>query len=206
MRPEKRSNIGPGMVVTAGCIALVLLVSCATKKGITLFKLVPVKGQVSSASISEGKIILSARYLDAGERAMYFREMGFETLGQGLLRVPMTSFLLNLENRSNQDLILDPSSIRFASGYGPMLSPYNYAHLYMQLPQGSDRQRILLDLRKAIYDKTTTLAPGQTSGKLLLFDRPEKVGPVANITFNRLYVGGKEHQVALEFVAVDLEE
>jgi hypothetical protein len=118
----------------------------------------------------------------------------------------MTSFLLKIENRSDQEFILDPASVRFAPGYGPLLSPYNYAHLYMELPHGSDKQKILLDLRKAIYERSTSLPPGHTIEKLVLFKRPEKVGPFASIILERLYVGGKEQQVSLEFKAVDLEK
>jgi hypothetical protein len=192
------------MLGPEGLLALALLVSCASP-GITLFKLVPLEGEVSTASINTGRIILSGRYLDAGQRVLYLREKGYEILGQGLMQVPMTTFLIAVQNRSDQDFILDPASIRFAAGFGPMLSPYNYAHLYMELPQGSDRQRILLDLRKAIYDKSTTIAPGQNSEKLLVFKRPEKVGPSAAIYFERLYAGGEEYNAALDFVAVDLE-
>jgi hypothetical protein len=76
----------------------------------------------------------------------------------------------------------------------------------MELPRGSDRQRILEDLRKGIYDKSTTISPGEVSEKLLLFKRPEEVGPEAAILFERLYVGGQGAQAVLNFRAVDLEK
>ena len=111
----------------------------------------------------------------------------------------------SVRNGSDQNLILDPGSIRLTVGIGDLLNPYNYAHLYMELPRGSNRQKILEDLRKAIYDKSTTIEPGNMSEKLLLFRRPEKVGPQAALLFQRLYVGGIETQAVLDFVAVDLE-
>ena len=181
------------------------LASCASS-GITLFKLAPAQGQISTASVHDGQVVLSARYLDAGQRMMYLRKRGYETLGLGLRQVPLVTFALLVDNGSDQRLVLDPGGIRLAVGYGPLLSPYNYAHLYMELPRGSDRQRILEDLRKAIFDKSTTISAGEVSEKLLLFKRPEKVSPEAAILFQRLYVGGEETQAVLDFVAVDLEK
>ena len=186
-------------------LGVVFLSSCASST-LTLFNLVPVQGQVSSASIHNDQVVLSARYLDAGQRMEYLREKGYETLGLGLSQVSLVTFVLSVDNGSDQKLVLDPGSIRLAVGYGPLLSPYNYAHLYMELPRASDRQRILDDLRKAIFDKSTTISPGEVSEKLLLFKRPEKVSPEAAILFERLYVGGMVTQAVLDFVAVDLEE
>ncbi len=192
-------------VTAAVGVWVVSLVSCASS-GITLFKLAPAQGQISTASVHDNQVVLSARYLDAGDRMMYLRERGYEALGLGLSQVPLVAFALSVENSSDQSVILDPASIRLAVGYGPLLSPYNYAHLYIELPRGSDRQRILEDLRKAIFDKSTTISARKVSEKLLLFKRPEKVGPAAAILFERLYVGGEEFQAVLDFKAVDLEK
>ena len=192
-------------VLAAVGLGVVFLSSCASST-LTLFNLVPVQGQVSSASVYNDKVVLSARYLDARQRLEYLREKGYETLGLGLSQVSLVTFVLSVDNGSDQKLVLDPGSIRLAVGYGPLLSPYNYAHLYMELPRASDRQRILDDLRKAIFDKSTTISPGEVSEKLLLFKRPEKVSPEAAILFERLYVGGMVTQAVLDFVAVDLEE
>ena len=186
-------------------LGVAFLASCASS-GITLFELTPAQGQLSTASIHDDQVTLSARYLDAGKRMTYLGEKGYEALGLGLRQVPLVAFVLLVDNGSDQKLILDPGSIRLAVGYGPLLSPYNYAHLYMELPRGSDRQRILQDLRKAIFDKSTTISPGQVSEKLLLFKRPEKVGPEAAILFERLYLGGEELQTLLDFKTVDLEK
>jgi hypothetical protein len=201
----KAGIINKVCLLAAVGLGMVVLVSCASS-GITLFKLAPAQGQFSTASIYDDKVTLSARYLDAGERVVYLSEKGYEALGLGLRQVPMVAFALQVDNRSDQKLILDPGSIRFTVGYGPLLSPYNYAHLYMELPRGSDRQRILEDLSKAIFTKSTAVLPGQAMEKLLLFQRPEKVGPEAAVLFERLYVGGKELQTLLDFTAVDLEK
>lgn len=184
---------------------LAILSSCASP-GITVFELAPVSGKVSTASLQDGQLVFAARYLDPDQRMTYLREKGYEALGLGLRQIPFVAFSLRVENGSDQELILDPGSIRLAVGYGPLLSPYNYAHLYMELPQGSDRQQILVDLRKAVFEKSTTIAPGEGIEKLLLFKRPERVGPKVAILFERLYVGGIELQAVLDFVAVDLEK
>jgi hypothetical protein len=186
-------------------VCTAVLASCASS-GITLFKLAPVQGQISTASVHDDQVVLSARYLDAGERMSYLRERGYEALGLGLRQVPLVTFVLWVDNGSDQSFILDPGSIRLAVGYGPLLSPNNYAHLYMELPRGSDRQRILEDLRKAIFDKSATIEPGEVSEKLLLFKRPEKVGPEVAILFERVYLGGEETQAVLDFIAVDLKK
>jgi hypothetical protein len=191
--------------IAASCMLIAFIASCASS-GITLFKLVPAQGQMSTQAIHDGKVVLSARYLDAAERAAYLRQMGYEILGHGLQQVSLVTFALEVENGSDQKFILDPGSIRLIVGYGPPLSPYNYAHLYMELPPDSDRQQILVDLRKAIFDKSTTIEPGEKSSKLLLFARPEQVGPAAAVLFERLYVGDREYKAALEFKTVDLEE
>lgn len=180
------------------------LASCASE-GIGVFKLTPVKGQAATVSVHNGQVTLSARYLDAGQRMTYLQDLGYEPLGLGLRQVSLVTFLVNVRNNSTGELLMDPGSIRLAVGMGPLLSPYNYAHLYMELPRGSDRQRILGDLKEAVYDKSTTIPPGRTMEKLLLFKRPEKVGPEAALLFQRLYVGGQETQAVLDFVAVDLE-
>jgi len=184
-------------------LGLVFLASCASSS-ITLFELVPPQGPRSTALISDDQVTLSARYLDAGERMTYLSGKGYEALGLGLRQVPLVAFVLSVDNGSDQNLILDPGSIRLAVGYGPLLSPYNYAHLYMELPRGSNRQRILEDLRKAIFDKSTTILPGEMKEKLLFFKRPEKVGPEAAVLFESIYVGGEELQAVLDFLAVDL--
>ena len=193
-------------IVAVSYLLIAFITSCASSSGITLFKLVPVQGQLSTQAIHGGTIVLSARYLDAGERVIYLRQMGYEILGQGLQQVSLVTFALEVENGSDQKFILDPGSIRLVVGYGPPLSPYNYAHLYMELPPDSDRQRILVDLRKAVFDKSTTIEPGEKTRKLLLFSRPEEVSPVAAVLFERLFVGDKEYRAALDFKAVDLEE
>jgi hypothetical protein len=184
---------------------LVMLASCASS-GITVFKLIPPEGAQSTASVYDGQVNLSGKYLDAGERIAYLTDAGYESLGLGLRPVPLVTFVLTVRNGSGEKVIIDPGSVRLAVGYGPLLSPYNYAHLYMELPRDSDRQGILEDLRMAVLDKSTTLQPGETMEKLLLFKRPEKVGPEALLIFERLYVGGEEIQAALDFLAVDLEK
>lgn len=189
----------------AGILCAAALASCASK-GIGLFKLTPVQGQVASVSIHNDQVTLAARYLDAGERMSYLTDLGYESLGLGLRQVSLITLVFTARNGSDQELLMDPGSIRLAIGMGPLLSPYNYAHLYMELPRGSDRQRILEDLKEAVYDKSTTVKPGQVSEKLLLFKRPEKVGPEAALLLQRLYVGGEETQAVLDFVAVDLEK
>jgi len=201
----KVRSLRKACLLAAVWLWIALMASCAST-GITLFELVPAQGQKATVQIHDDQIVISARYLDAGKRTTYLREMGYELLGMGLRQVPLVTFALSVENGSDQKLILDPGSIRLAVGYGPLLSPYNYAHLYMELPRGSDRQRILEDLRKAIFDKSTTILPGEVSEKLLLFKRPEKVGPEAAILFERLYVGGEKIQTLLDFTTVDLEE
>jgi hypothetical protein len=192
-------------MLAAVCLFIAFITSCASP-GITLFKLVPEQGQVSTRAIHDGKVILSARYLDAGERAVYLRQMGYEILGQGLQQISLVTFVLEVENGSDQKFILDPVSIRLIVGYGPPLSPYNYAHLYMALPPDSDRERILVDLKKAIFDESTTIKPGEKVRKLLLFSRPEEVSPAAALIFERLYVGHKEYRAALDFRTIDLEK
>ena len=139
-------------LLTAVGLGAAFLASCASP-GITLFELVPAQGQLATALIHNDQVTLSARYLDTGERVAYLREEGYETLGLGLRQVPLVSFVLSVANGSDQNMILDPESIRLVVGYGPMLSPYNFVHLYMELPRGSDRQRILEDLRMAIFNK-----------------------------------------------------
>ncbi len=204
MVKSKARSLWKVCVLAAATLWVVFLGSCASS-GITLFKLTPAQGQIATASVYDDQVVLSARYLDAGDRMIYLRERGYEALGLGLRQVPMVTFALYVDNGSEQRLILDPASIRLAVGFGPLLSPYNYAHLYMELPRGSDRQRILKDLRKATFDKSTTVSAGEVSEKLLLFKRPEKVGPEAAILFERLYLGGEELQTLLDFKTVDLE-
>ena len=189
--------------LAAVVLGVAFLASCASS-AITLFKLVPAQGQISKVSIHNDQVVLSARYLDAGEQVAYLREKGYEALGLGLRRVPLVAFVLSVDNGSDQNLILDPGSIRLAVGYGPRLSPYNYVHLYMELPRGSNTQRILEDLRKVTFDKSTTIPPGQVNEKLLLFKRPEEVSPEAAVLFERLYLGGEELQTVLDFKTVDL--
>ena len=182
-----------------------LLSSCASS-GISLFKLIPSEGEVSAASVHDDQVLISAMYLDAQERVEYLAERGYEALGLGLRQVKLVTFAVTVKNGSNGKLLLDPGSIRLAVGYGPLLSPYNYSHLYMELPSDSDRQSILQDLNEAVFDRSATLPPGDVKEGLLLFRRPEMVGPEAALIFERLYIGSEETGAVLEFKTVDLEK
>lgn len=193
------------------CLVLVTLflgivvISCASP-GISEYRMIPTRGKTATTSAYEEKVLFSSRYLDAEERMIYLRDKGHESLGVGLRQISFLTFVLEVQNLTDRELILDPGSIRLAVGIGPLLSPYNYAHLYLELPRGSDRQRILEDLRMAIYDKSTSIHAGESMEKLLLFKRPEEVGPAAAILLNRLYLGGEESEAVLDFTTVDLEE
>lgn len=182
-----------------------LLSSCASS-GITLYKLIPAEGQIATASVHDDQVLLSARYLDAKERVEYLRERGYEGLGLGLRQVKLVTFAVTVKNGSDGKLLLDPGSIRLAVGYGPLLSPYNYSHLYMELPRGSDRQSVLQDLSEAVFERSATLSPGEVKEGLLLFKRPEMVGPDAALIFERLYIGAEETEAVLGFRTVDLEK
>ena len=184
-------------------IWVTLLSSCASS-GISLFKLIPAEGQISTASVHDDQVLLSARYLDAQERVEYLEEKGYGGLGLGLRQVKLVTFAVTVKNGSDGKLLIDPGSIRLAVGYGPLLSPYNYSHLYMELPTGSDRQGILQDLSEAVFDRSATLSPGEVKEGLLLFKRPEKVGPDAALIFKRLYIGAEETGAVLAFKTVDL--
>ena len=201
----KESSIFRACMTATAILWAVLLVACASS-GITQFEMVPPEGQVSSTSVLDEKVLLSARYLDSDQRMIYLREKGYEALGIGLRQVSLETFSLTVSNRTDQEIILDPGSIRLAVGYGPLLSPYNYAHLYMELPRGSGRQKILEDLRKAIFDKSTTIKPGEMIEKLLLFKKPEMAREEAALLFQRFYVGGEEMKATLSFKVVDLEK
>ncbi|MCK5352287.1 hypothetical protein KAJ77_06900, partial [bacterium] len=82
-------------------LGVVFLSSC-TSSTLTLFNLVPVQGQMSSASVYNDKVVLSARYLDARQRLEYLREKGYETLGLGLSQVSLVTFVLSVDNGSDQ--------------------------------------------------------------------------------------------------------
>lgn len=200
----KAGEVRKGVPLAALAIALIFLASCASRE-ITVYKFAPPEGTMSTESVYNGQVTLSARYVDVKDRTEYLGSRGYESLGLGLRRVDLAAFVLSVKNGSGKKLIVDPGSIRLATGYGPLLSPYNYANLYLELPRGSNRKATLEGLRKGVVlDKSTTLLPGEAMERLLLFKRPEKVGPEAVILFERLYLGGEETRAALKFLTVDL--
>ena len=196
----------PGRLRMAAPLAVVglVLVSCATP-GISLFDLAPADGNTARAAAFQGQVSVACRYLDAGERVSYLTAHGHETLGLGLRQVSLVTFALTLVNGSEKQLTLDPGGIRLAVGIGPLLSPYSYAHLYMELPRGSDRQKILQDLQKTALDKPITIMPGEEVEKLLMFPRPPRVMENVSLLLAGLYAGNENAEAVLDFKAIDLE-
>ena len=156
-------------------VALFLVTGCASS-GITLFDLQPAQGEVATKTLVDGRVTVTARYLDTGELTEYLMSVGHEPLGLSLRQVPLLSFLFEVQNRSEGPLTVDAAGIRVAVGEIDMLRPYNFAHLYLALPEGSGRQKVLQDLKSVIYERPVQIAPGEGEEKLLLFKRPGVVG------------------------------
>jgi hypothetical protein len=186
-------------------IVLFVLAGCASA-GIALFDLEPTQGDVASVTLAEGAVAVTARYLDTGERTDYLTGMDYEPLGLSLRSVSLLTFLFSVQNRSVEPLIVDPAGMRVATGAGDLLRPYNYAHLYLELPQGSGRQKVLQDLKNVTYERTVQIEPGAAQEKLLLFKRPGVVGEEVTILVNGLYLGGRGVDGTLVFRAVDLSK
>jgi len=185
------------------CILLSLLAGCASP-GITLFDLQPTQGDQATATLADGAITVTARYLDTGEQTQYLTTVGYEPLGLSLRSVPLLTFLFTVQNRSTQPLTVDPAGIRVAIGEMDLLRPYNYAHLYLALPPGSGRQKTLQDLKNVTYERPVMLEPGTSEEKLLLFRRPAIVGEEVTLLINGLYLGGQGVDTTLPFTPVDL--
>jgi len=121
--------------------------------------------------------------------------------------LPLTTFLLRAANESDREAIIDPAGTRFVAGFGPMLSPMSYAHLYMDLPRGPARQKVLMKIQGIAFDRLINLPPGENVERVLFFRRPEKVGEDVNIVFRSLYLGGVQvGPAALSFKAFPLED
>jgi hypothetical protein len=189
--------------VAALCLSFFLVAGCASS-GITLFDLQPAQGEVASKGLTDGSVTVTARYLDAGELTQYLTTQGYESLGLSLRQVPLLTFLFTVQNRSTGSLTVDPAGIRVAIGEMDMLRPYNYAHLYLALPEGSGRQKILQDLKNVIYERPVQLDPGTAEEKILLFRRPGIVGEEVSLLINGLYLGGRGVDTVLQFTTVDL--
>ena len=197
------SKLNKAYMCMALCVGFALLAGCASP-GVTLFELIPEKGDAATAVLADGKVTVTARYLDTGEQTQYLTALGYEPLGLSLRSVPLLTFLFTARNRSEEPLTIDPAGMRVAIDTRDMLRPYNYAHLYLALPQDSGRQKVLQDLKEVIFERAVQVSPGTAEEKLLLFRRPEVVGEEVNFLVNGLYLEGKGVDTVLKFRPVDL--
>jgi hypothetical protein len=186
-------------------IVLFVLTGCASA-GFTLFDLEPAQGDVASVTLAEGAVTVTARYLDTGERTEYLAGMDYEPLGLSLRSVPLLTFLFTVQNRSTEPLTVDPAGIRAAIGDMDLLRPYNFAHLYLALPSGSGRQKVLQNLKDVTYERPVQVGAGAAVEKLLLFKRPVVVGEVVTLLINGLYLEGRGVDGVLVFETVDLSK
>jgi hypothetical protein len=190
--------------VLLAIVTVFLLVACASTTGITGFYLDPADGE-RSVFTHEG-LRISSRYLDDGERVQYLRASGREALAREIGELPLSTFLLDIANGSGSEVIVNPASIRFVPGSGPMLSPVSYAHLYMVLPREEGRQTVLREFQGITFDRPVTVPPGGREEKLLLFQRPEKVAKEVAVVLDGIYLGGAHMNAVLDFKAIPLEE
>ncbi|MDF1536979.1 MAG: hypothetical protein P1S46_10870 [bacterium] len=184
-------------------MALTLMAGCASP-GFTLFHLEPAQGDAVAVVLADGAVTVTAGYLDTGEQTGYLTERGYEPLGNSLRSIPLMTYLFKVQNRSTEPLTVDPAGMRVSTGFGEMLRPYNYAHFYLALPQGSGREKALQGLKDVIYERPVQVDPNGTMEKLLMFRRPEVVGEEVAILVNGLYLGGRGVEGVLAFRAVDL--
>jgi hypothetical protein len=87
-----------------------------------------------------------------------------------------------------------------------MLAPVNYAHLYMNLPEGEGRQTALREFQGIAINGPVTVSPGSRRVKMLFFQRPEKVGKDVVIIIGGLYLGGAQVKSTLSFKTVPLDK
>lgn len=178
--------------------------ACATDGKIDNFFLNPAEGD--QAVYTHEGLVITLRYLDESNRIQYLRASGREALARGISELPLSTFLLQVINKSGSEVVVDPARIRFVTGAGPMLGPVSYAHLYMALPRGVGRQAVLQELQGVVFDKPVTVSPGGRESGLVFFDRPEKVSRKVAVILDGLYLGGALLKAELVFEAVPVEE
>jgi hypothetical protein len=182
----------------------VFLTACASAGKIQNFYLNPADGD--RAVFAHEGLTISSRYLDVSERIQYLRLSGREALARETGELPLSTFLLEVVNGGDAEVIVDPADIRFVTGAGPMLSPMTYAHFYMALPEEKRRQTVLQELNGVTFDRPVTVPPGGREEGLLFFQRPEKVAAEAAVVLGGLYKGGGQLKAVLAFEAVPLAD
>lgn len=185
-------------------VALFFMVSCATNREIQNFHLNPADGD--RAVFTHEGLTIALRYLEESDRTQYLRTCGRESLARGIRELSLSTFLIEVINNSDSEVIADPASIRLVTGTGQTLSPMNYAHLYLALPRGEGRQAVLQELQGVAFDRPVTVPQGGREDGLVFFQRPEKVSKEVAVVLGGLYIGGAQLKAILTFKAVPNEE
>lgn len=177
--------------------------ACAST-GIYRFSLIP--AGADRASFNFKGLTITYHYLDEDDRAQYLQVAGREAFSRNLEVLPLMTFVLEIKNKSGSEAIIDPAGTRLMTGFGPMLTPMNYAHLYVILPRGERDQTVSRELEGIVFDRPVTVPPGGSEEKMLFFKRPEKVASDVLIVLGGLYLGGAQVKSVLSFKAVPLDE
>lgn len=191
-------------VASVSLFAMLFLAACASNNRIDNFYLNPADGE--QAVYTHEGLTVAARYLDETDRTRYLRASGREGLAREIGMLPLSTFVIEVVNKSDSEVIVDPAGIRFITGAGPRLSPVSYAHLYMALPEKEGRQVVLQELQGTTLDRPVTVKRGGREEGLIFFQRPESVSRVVAVVLGGLYLGGAQLEAALTFEAIPIAQ
>jgi hypothetical protein len=181
-------------------VSLIIL-GCAAEKGLrTLF---PSESGLSDYTISDNTVTfkndfiivevspLNSIYSNENQPYIYIMEL----LDQGF-----TIFSIKIENLSNEKIMYNPSFTTIIDNRMGYNKPLDYTDIYDLVRDRKDGEMILKRIQGKFYDLATTIIPGESAAKLLIFGRLEEKSSKATLIMQEIYIGTETIELRFPFI------
>lgn len=176
-----------------------IIIGCAAEKG--LRSLFPSETGLSAYTISGSTVTFSNNSLKvevlpinpnySDENQPFIMEL----LGQGF-----TIFSIRIENISNKKIIYNPAFTAVIDNRMGYNKPLDYTDIYNLVRYRKDGEMILKRIQGKFYDLSTTIIPGESAAKFLIFGRLEERSSKATLIMQEVYIGTETIALRFPFV------
>lgn len=176
-----------------------IIIGCAAEKG--LRSLFPSETGLSSYTISGSTITFSNSSLKVEVLPInpdYSDEIN--PFIMGLLGQGFTIFSIKIENISNEKVIYNPAFTAIIDNFMGYNKPLDYTDMYDLVRYRDDGEMILKKIQGQFYDLATTVMPGESAAKFLIFGRLQEESNRATLTMEEVYIGTETIALRFPFV------